>query len=208
MPEGWGGPKISRFFCSLPPEIFILSSLSGGFLVEFWWCLKRRDAQICTFGVLWLSCEAPAAWTGGFHNLRAQTCTFQGPRPSKTPPKFNEKTSQREKKERNFRWEREKKRAKFWAVQGKGGPAEGGSGREAQKILNTPTTQAPTGTTNRHQQAPTGTNRHQAPTGTNRHQQAPPTNNYKQQPRTTTTTWNNNNKQQKTRNNNNNNKKQ
>ena len=26
-----------------------------------------------------------------------------------------------------------KKRAKFWAVQGKGGPAEGGSGGEAQK---------------------------------------------------------------------------
>ena len=42
-PKG-GGPKISRFFCSLPPEIsFFLLSL-GGLLVEFWWCLKRRDA--------------------------------------------------------------------------------------------------------------------------------------------------------------------
>ena len=23
------------------------------------WCLKRRGAQMCAFGVLWLSCEAP-----------------------------------------------------------------------------------------------------------------------------------------------------
>ena len=61
-PEGWGlkggGPKISLFFFS-PTGKFILSSLSGGFLVVFWWCLKRRDAQMCAFGVLWLSCEAP-----------------------------------------------------------------------------------------------------------------------------------------------------
>ena len=36
MTEGRGGPKISRFICSLPPEIsFFLLSL--GFLVEFWW---------------------------------------------------------------------------------------------------------------------------------------------------------------------------
>ena len=50
-PEG-GGPKISRFFffLSLLPEIS-LSSRSGGLLVEFWWCLKRRDAQMCTFGL-------------------------------------------------------------------------------------------------------------------------------------------------------------
>ena len=47
-PEGWaegvGGPKISRFFFSLPLEIsFFLLSL--GFFVEFW-CLKHRDAHI------------------------------------------------------------------------------------------------------------------------------------------------------------------
>ena len=39
------GPKISRFFFSLPPEIsFFLLSL-GGLLVEFCWCLKRSGLQ-------------------------------------------------------------------------------------------------------------------------------------------------------------------
>ena len=65
-----GEPKISRFFFLSPAEIsFCL--LSGGPLVEFWWCLKRRGAQMCAFGVLWLLCEAPAApkrvwYTEGF----------------------------------------------------------------------------------------------------------------------------------------------
>ena len=69
-PEGWGpqrwgpqglGPKISRFslatvFRSSLPSLLV-------FFVEFWWCLKRRCAQMCTFGVLGLLCEAPAANT-------------------------------------------------------------------------------------------------------------------------------------------------
>ena len=56
-----GRPKISRFCSPLPPQFsFFLPSL-GGVLVKFWWCLKRRDPQIYTFGVLGLSCEAPAA---------------------------------------------------------------------------------------------------------------------------------------------------
>ena len=52
-PEGWVDPKFSVFQC---PATFFLPSL-GGLLVEFWWCLKRRDPQMCTFGVLGLSCE-------------------------------------------------------------------------------------------------------------------------------------------------------
>ena len=46
---------------SRPPKTFVLFSLSrshfrsfslsGGLLVEFWWCLKRRDTQMCTFGL-------------------------------------------------------------------------------------------------------------------------------------------------------------
>ena len=58
-----GGPKFRACFFSSPVGIFALFlslSLSlGCLLVEFWWCLKRRGAQMCTFGVLWLSCEAP-----------------------------------------------------------------------------------------------------------------------------------------------------
>ena len=49
-PKG-GGPKFRAFFFSLPSEISLFL-LSGGLLVKFWWCLKRRGAQMCTFGVL------------------------------------------------------------------------------------------------------------------------------------------------------------
>ena len=34
-PKG-GRPKISRFFFPVPPQ----NSLSGGLLVEFWWCFE------------------------------------------------------------------------------------------------------------------------------------------------------------------------
>ena len=60
-----GGPKNLRFFFFLSrPHLrffFFSLSLSKGLLVEFWWCLKRRDPQMCTFGVLGLWCETPAA---------------------------------------------------------------------------------------------------------------------------------------------------
>ena len=38
-PEGWGAQNF-----------------------EFWWCLKRRDAQMCAFGVLGVSCQALAVF--------------------------------------------------------------------------------------------------------------------------------------------------
>ena len=59
-PKG-GGNEISRFFFSSPATISLFLCLwvsSRGILVVF---LKRRDPQMCTFGVLGLSCEAPAA---------------------------------------------------------------------------------------------------------------------------------------------------
>ena len=86
-------PKISLFFpCPAPCSFF--SSSVGGPSVEFWWCLKRRDRQLCTHGVLGLSCEAPAF---------------------KNTTKFNEKTQREERT--NFSV-REGKRAKFWAFPG------------------------------------------------------------------------------------------
>ena len=52
----WAGvPKISHFFFSplpLPFSLFFSLSLWGSS-----WCLKRRESQMCTFGVLGLSCE-------------------------------------------------------------------------------------------------------------------------------------------------------
>ena len=38
-----GGPKFRAFFPS-PATISLILSFSGGLLVEFWWCLKRRSA--------------------------------------------------------------------------------------------------------------------------------------------------------------------
>ena len=37
-------------FFSLLPSFLFFFSLSGGLLVEVWWCLKRR-CQLCTFGL-------------------------------------------------------------------------------------------------------------------------------------------------------------
>ena len=154
-PKG-GGPKISRFFSLSRRKISFFSSLSGGLLVEFWWCLKRRGAQMCTFGVLGLSCASPGGpvWWGrrGFtrqpeNSKRAHLRVLV----FKTPPKFNEKTPREGRKERNFAAGQGKKRAKFGrsrrravrrravrrravrrrAVPGEGGPAEGGPNQGA-----------------------------------------------------------------------------
>ena len=61
-----GGPKISRFFFRLPPPVSLFLSLTVCLLVV-WWCLEA-PWPLCTFGVLGLSCEAPAApKPPGFH---------------------------------------------------------------------------------------------------------------------------------------------
>ena len=100
-----GRPKISLSFFSSPVPFSLFLSLSVCLLVEFWWCLKRWGDQMCTFGVLWLSCETPAALgPPGFHmtTRELQTCKFESPGASKTPPKFNEKTArERDKKSEN-----------------------------------------------------------------------------------------------------------
>ena len=44
-----------------PPSAGPSALFFPSLLVEFWWCLKRRDPQMCTFGALGLSCETPAA---------------------------------------------------------------------------------------------------------------------------------------------------
>ena len=64
-PEGWGGPEVGDpndfvLFCPLSPLFSFCSSLGGRF-VEFWWCFESRGPQMCTFGILVLSCEAQAA---------------------------------------------------------------------------------------------------------------------------------------------------
>ena len=97
-----GPPKISLFFPS-PATMFFLSPLSLCLLEEFWWCMKRRG--MCTFRVLGLSCEAPAA-----PKLRNTTKI-----PRKDP---------QEREERKLWWKREK-RAEFWATHPSGPPPFG-----------------------------------------------------------------------------------
>ena len=53
------GQSCHFFFLSCP-HFSLFLSLSGCFLVEFWWCFRRpdQDPQMCALGI-WLSCEAP-----------------------------------------------------------------------------------------------------------------------------------------------------
>ena len=58
-PEGSGAQRVGArrreaqnfaFFFPRPPQFSLFLPSFGGLLVEFWWCLKRRDPQVCTFG--------------------------------------------------------------------------------------------------------------------------------------------------------------
>ena len=51
--------NFARFFPSPAPIFALFFSLSGGLLVEFWWCLKRR-CQLCTFGLT--GCRVKPRW--------------------------------------------------------------------------------------------------------------------------------------------------
>ena len=70
-----GGPKFRSFFFRLPPPFSLFLSLSGGLLVEFWWRLKRRDPQMCTFGlpgdIVW---NPRPAGRQGSHPLEGNGC--------------------------------------------------------------------------------------------------------------------------------------
>ena len=67
-PRRVGGPEGFCAFFPSPAPFSLFLFVSGCLLVVFWWCLKRRGSQMSTFGVLGLSCEAPAAsGPPGFH---------------------------------------------------------------------------------------------------------------------------------------------
>ncbi len=148
-PEGWGlkggGPKISRFFFSLPPEISFFLLRPGLVGPPGFHTTTREDSS-------------PVWWGAGVphDNQRAQTCTFERfkhhQNSRRRPP--------RERRKNEISGGRGEKRAKFWAVQGKGGPAEGCPGGEAKNLEHTHHTHT-NNNTNKHQQAPTGTNKQQ-----------------------------------------------
>ena len=127
-PEGVGArregrPKISRFFFSLPPEIsFFL--LWGVFSWNFGGVFEGRGAQMCTFGVLWLSCEAPAAPKPPEFDTTTrelQTCTFEGPSLQEHHQNSTRRHPEREEKN-EFCGGRGKTKTKFWAVRGRAVP--------------------------------------------------------------------------------------
>ena len=141
-PEGWGfeqqqqrrvGAQNFALFFPCPAAKFVLFSLSGGLLVEFWWCLKRRGAQMCTFGVLGaVVCEPRRpglVGPPGFHTTAREPKRAHLSAPvSKNTTKIQREDTHRGKKRTNFAAGEGKKRAKFWEVQGKGGPGKGGPG--------------------------------------------------------------------------------
>ena len=59
-PKG-GGPKISRFFSLSHTHFRSFCLFLGVFSLNFGGVFDGRDLEMCTFGVLGLSCEAPAA---------------------------------------------------------------------------------------------------------------------------------------------------
>ena len=140
-PRRVGGPKISRFFFPPPATIFILLPLSWGPCVEFWWCLKRRGPEMCTFGVLGLSCEAPAARSGGAAGVshdspRAQTCTFQDTCASKHHQNSTRRPPERHRNSETVAGKGKKKR-EILGGPAEGGPVEGGSGGRWSREVQT-----------------------------------------------------------------------
>ena len=107
-------PKISLFFPS-PATVFILFSLScWSFSLNFGGVFGDRDPQMCTFGVLGLSCASPGGpvWWGrrGFtrqpeNSKRAHLRALA----LQTPPKFHEKTP-RERRKNEISGGREQKK--------------------------------------------------------------------------------------------------
>ena len=55
-PEGWGpsggGPQVGSLRLGPEGPFSLFLFLSGCFLVEFWLCLKRREPEMCTFGLV------------------------------------------------------------------------------------------------------------------------------------------------------------
>ena len=60
-PRRVGGPKFRAFLFPFPPPFRSFCVSLGVFSWNFGGVWKRRGRQMCTFGVLGLSCEAPAA---------------------------------------------------------------------------------------------------------------------------------------------------
>ena len=135
-PRRWGPRNFALFFPSPPQFSFFLLSLGGPF-VEIWECLKRRGPEICTFGCR-VKPRRPRSRRGFTRQPESPNVHISGPRPSK----HHQNSTNRHPRERGKRAKivagEGKKRAKFWAVRRKVGPAE--SGENAQNTAHKSTT--------------------------------------------------------------------
>ena len=82
--------QIFALFFPSPATVYSFSLSCWSFSLNFGGVFEGRNPKMCTFGVLGLSCETPAAppdrAAGGSHTTarELQTCTFQGPGASNT----------------------------------------------------------------------------------------------------------------------------
>ena len=135
-PKGWGpeggGPKISRFFFPFPPPFRCFCVSLGVFSWNFGGVLKRRCPEMCTFGVLWLSCASPGGpvWWGrrGFtRQPESPNVHISGFRRSKHHQNSTRRHPERHRKSKTVAG-KGRKRAKFWAVRRRGVQWRGGGG--------------------------------------------------------------------------------
>ena len=162
-PEGWGprivggdgrpnlekgrprrvGPRrVTRFFFLSRHHFFLCFS---GCSWNFGGVLKRRCPEMCTFGVLGLSCASPGrpglVGPPGSHTTAREPKRAHFRVPAfKTPPKFNEKTPRERQKERIRGREREKKAQNFG--RSGGGGSSGGDVRR-KVVQGSPKQQQP-----------------------------------------------------------------
>ena len=131
-PEGWGAQNFALFFSfshshfhsfflslgifsclffSLRVSSRVFFPLSGGLLVECWWCFGRSGPQMCLFSLTSCRVEAP----GGLQaarvsqdNLRAKTSTFEVPTDQNTTKIPREDPQREEKRHEKTPGERKK----------------------------------------------------------------------------------------------------
>ena len=150
-PRRVGSHKFRAFFPFSRHNFHSFFSLLGVLSLNFGGVIEFRDPEMCTVG------------------LSGSKCAHFRVRNSKTPPKFNEKdpSSPRERRKNENCGGRGKKRAKFWAVRRRGGPAEGGGVREHTNLGPTHTAD----THSRHTQQTHTADTHTADTHTQQTQQ-------------------------------------
>ena len=96
-PPSAGPPKISLFFFPFPPPFRSFCVSLGVFSLNFGGVFEGQNPKMCTFGLSGCRVKPRRPHQTGPPGLahdspRLQTCTFEGSRASKTPPKFHEKT--------------------------------------------------------------------------------------------------------------------